>query len=208
MVDTILGRKIGMTQVFNDRGEVVPVSVIEAGPCIVTQLKSVLKDGYTAVQVGFGEIRPKLVTKPKKGQFKSSGVTPTRYLREIRTEDTSSYKLGDAINCGIFVPGMRVKVTGISKGKGFQGVVKRYHWHGGDMGHGSMVHRKPQSSGATDAARTFKGTGKPGHMGSCQVTMRGIRVVRVDPVKNLLLLEGPVPGVEGALITIQSLKQR
>ena len=208
MVDTILGKKIGMTQVFNDRGEVVPVSVIEAGPCIVTQLKSVETDGYVAVQVGFGEIRPRLVNRPKTGHFKKANVPPLRHLREIRTDDTSDYKLGDAITCAIFQPGMRVKVTGTSKGKGFAGVVKRFHFHGGDMSHGSMIHRKPQSGGATDAARTFKGTRKPGQMGNKQVTVRGLRIVRVDTEKNLLLIEGAVPGSDGGLLTIQRLKQR
>ncbi|HZO91435.1 MAG TPA: 50S ribosomal protein L3 [Chthonomonadaceae bacterium] len=209
MVDTILGRKIGMTQVFDETGEVVPVSVIEAGPCIVTQLKSVDKDGYNAVQVGFGEIRPRLVNKPKMGHFKKAGLQqPLRHLREIRTDDTGEYKLGDAIKCDIFQPGQRVKVTGISKGKGFQGVVKRFHFHGADMTHGSMIHRKPQSSGATDAARTFKGTRKPGQMGNKQVTVRGLRVVRVDPEKNLLLIEGAVPGADGGLLTIQRLPMR
>jgi large subunit ribosomal protein L3 len=208
VVDTILGRKIGMTQVFNDRGEVVPVSVIEAGPCIVTQLKSVATDGYVAVQVGFGEIRARLVNKPKEGHFKKAGVQPTRVLREIRTEDTSEYSLGDAIKCDIFQPGQRVKVTGTSKGKGFAGVVKRFHFHGGDMTHGSMIHRKPQSGGATDAARTFRGTRKPGQMGNEQVSVRGLRIVRVDPEKNLLLIEGAVPGSDGGLLTIQRMKQR
>ena len=208
MVDTILGKKIGMTQVFNDQGEIVPVSLIEAGPCVVTMLKSVETDGYVAVQVGFGDIRPRLVNKPETGHFEKAGVKPLRHLREIRTEDTSDYKLGDAIMCDIFKPGQRVKVTGISKGKGFAGVVKRYHFHGADMTHGSMIHRKPQSGGATDAARTFKGTKKPGQMGNKQVTVRGLRIVRVDPEKNLLLIEGAVPGSDGGLLTIQRLKQR
>jgi large subunit ribosomal protein L3 len=208
VVDTILGKKIGMTQVFDETGEVVPVSVIEAGPCIVTQLKSVETDGYVAVQVGFGEIRPRLVNKPETGHFNKAGVQPLRYVREIRTDDTSDYKLGDAIKCDIFQPGQRVKVTGISKGKGFQGVVKRFHFHGADMTHGSMIHRKPQSSGATDAARTFKGTRKPGQMGNKQVTVRGLRVVRVDPEKNLLLIEVAIPGANGGLVTIQRLAQR
>ena len=208
MVDTILGRKIGMTQVFNDRGEVIPVSVIEAGPCIVTQLKSVESDGYTAVQVGFGEIRPRLVNKPETGHFDKAGVDPLRHLKEIRTENIAEYKLGDAIKVDIFQPGMRVKVSGTSKGKGFAGVVKRFHFHGGDMTHGSMIHRKPQSGGATDAARTFKGTRKPGQMGNKQVSVRGLRIVRVDAEKNLLLIEGAVPGANGGLLTIQLLKQR
>ena len=208
MVDTILGRKIGMTQVFDDRGEVIPVSVIEAGPCIVTQLKSVESDGYTAVQVGFGEIRPRLVNKPETGHFEKAGVEPLRHLREIRTDEIAGYKLGDAIKADIFAEGMRVKVTGTSKGKGFAGVVKRFHFHGGDMTHGSMIHRKPQSGGATDAARTFKGTRKPGQMGDKQVSVRGLRIVRVDADKNLLLIEGAVPGANGGLLTIQRLKQR
>ena len=208
MVDTILGRKIGMTQIFDDRGVVVPVSVIEAGPCIVTQLKSVESDGYTAVQVGFGEIRPRLVNKPETGHFDKAGVDPLRHLKEIRTENIAEYKLGDAIKADIFQPGMRVKVTGTSKGKGFAGVVKRFHFHGGDMTHGSMIHRKPQSGGATDAARTFKGTRKPGQMGNKQVSVRGLRIVRVDAEKNLLLIEGAVPGANGGLLTIQLLKQR
>ena len=208
MVDTILGRKIGMTQVFDDRGEIVPVSVIEAGPCIVTQLKSVESDGYTAVQVGFGEIRPRLVNKPETGHFDKAGVDPLRHLKEIRTENIAEYKLGDAIKVDIFQPGMRVKVSGTSKGKGFAGVVKRFHFHGGDMTHGSMIHRKPQSGGATDAARTFKGTRKPGQMGNKQVSVRGLRIVRVDAEKNLLLIEGAVPGANGGLLTIQLLKQR
>ncbi len=197
-----------MTQVFNDQGEIIPVSVIEAGPCIVTQLKSVESDGYVAVQVGFGEIRPRLVNAPKTGHFSKAGIKPLRHMREIRTEDISGYQLGDTITCDIFKPGQRVKVTGTSKGKGFAGVVKRFHFHGGDMGHGSMIHRKPQSSGATDAARTFKGTRKPGQMGNKQVTVRGLRIVRVDPVKNILLVEGAIPGSDGGLITIQLLKQR
>ncbi|MCS6777803.1 MAG: 50S ribosomal protein L3 [Chloroherpetonaceae bacterium] len=202
-VDTILGRKIGMTQVFDDRGEIVPVTVIEAGPCIVTQLKSVATDGYNAIQVGFGEIRPRLVNKPEAGHFRKAGVPPMRYLREIRTDDVAEYHPGDTIRCDIFQPGMRVKVTGISKGKGFAGVVKRHHFHGADMTHGSMIHRKPQSSGATDAARTFKGTKKPGQMGNKRVTVRGLRVVRVDPERNLLLVQGAVPGSDGGLLTIQ-----
>ncbi len=208
MVDTILGRKIGMTQVFDDRGQVIPVSVIEAGPCIVTQLKSVETDGYNAVQVGFGEVKSRLVNRPKSGHFSKAGVTPTKHLRELRTDDTADYKLGDAITCDIFKPGMRVKVSGKSKGKGFQGVVKRFHFHGGDMTHGSMIHRKPQSSGATDAARTFKGTRKPGHMGSENVSVRGLRIVRVVPEQNLILIEGAVPGSEGGLLTIQRMQPR
>src|SRR5437660_934213 len=204
-----------MTQVFNEDGSVTPVSVIEAGPCIVTQLKSVETDGYTAVQVGFGEVRPKHVNRPQLGHFRGGlnnsrhpDVKPRRTLREIRTDDLSDFNVGQAITASqVFEVGDVVKVSGTSKGKGFAGVVKRFHFHGGDMTHGSMIHRKPQSGGATDAARTFKGTRKPGQMGNKQVSVRGLRIVRVDPEKNLLLIEGAVPGSDGGLLTIQRLKQ-
>ncbi|NUQ71099.1 MAG: 50S ribosomal protein L3 [Chthonomonadales bacterium] len=210
MIDTILGRKIGMTQLFNEDGSVTPVSVIEAGPCIVTQLKSVETDGYTAVQVGFGTIRPKHLNKPMLGHFrgglkssKHPNVAPCKKLREVRTEDVTEYAVGQSISVAeVLEVDDLVKVSGTSKGKGFAGVVKRYHFHGGDQTHGSMVHRKPQSSGATDAARTFKGTRKPGHMGARTVTVRGLRVVRIDPDQNLLLLQGAVPGANGSLVTI------
>ena len=213
MVNTILGKKIGMTQIFNEDGSVTPVSVIEAGPCIVTQLKSVETDGYTAVQVGFGEVRPKHVNRPQLGHFKGGlnnsrnpDVKPRRTLREIRTDDLSDFNIGQAITADqVFEVGDIVKVSGTSKGKGFAGVVKRYHFHGGDMTHGSTVHRKPQSGGATDAARTFKGTKKPGRMGSETVTVRGLSVVRIDGPKNLILIRGAVPGANGALLTITKL---
>ncbi|MCC6731510.1 MAG: 50S ribosomal protein L3 [Chthonomonadales bacterium] len=213
MIDTILGKKIGMTQLFNDDGSVTPVSVIEAGPCIVTQLKSVETDQYTAVQVGFGDVRPKHVNKPLLGHYKGGlanprhpEARPRRHLREVRVEDTSDLQVGQAIGVGnVFAPGDTVKVTGTSKGKGFAGVVKRFHFHGADMTHGSMVHRKPQSSGATDAARTFKGTRKPGQMGNKQVTVRGLTVWRIDGERNLLLVKGSVPGANGGLLTISKI---
>jgi large subunit ribosomal protein L3 len=213
LVDTILGKKIGMTQIFNEDGSVTPVSVIEAGPCIVTQLKSVETDKYTAVQVGFGEARPKHINKPQLGHFKGGlanprhpDAKPLRILREIRTDDLSDLEIGQAITASdVFEEGDVVKVSGTSKGKGFAGVVKRYHFHGGDMTHGSMIHRKPQSSGATDAARTFKGTKKPGHMGAETVTVRGLTIVRVDNEKNLILIKGAVPGANGGLLTISKI---
>lgn len=213
MVNTILGKKIGMTQLFNEDGSVTPVSVIEAGPCIVTQLKSVETDGYTAVQVGFGEVRPKHVNRPQLGHFKGGlnnskhpDVKPRRTLREIRTEDLSDFTIGQEITASdVFAAGDVVKVTGTSKGKGFAGVVKRYHFHGGDMTHGSMIHRKPQSGGATDAARTFKGTRKPGHMGAVTTTVRGLTIVRIDEEKNLLLIKGSIPGANGGLVTISKI---
>jgi large subunit ribosomal protein L3 len=199
-----------MTQIFNEDGSVTPVSVIEAGPCIVTQLKSVETDGYTAVQVGFGEAKPKHINKPLMGHFKGGlnnsrnpDAKPRRTVREIRTEDISDFTVGQAITAGdVLAEGDKIKVSGTSKGKGFAGVVKRFHFHGGDMTHGSMIHRKPQSSGATDAARTFKGTRKPGHMGAETVTVRGLTVVRVDSEKNIILVRGAVPGANGGLLTI------
>src|SRR5205823_1748523 len=202
-----------MTQVFNEDGSVTPVSVIEAGPCIVTQLKSVETDGYTSVQVGFGEVKPKHVNRPQLGHFKGglsnskhADLRPSRKLREIRAEDTSDLELGQEIAAtDVFEEGDLVKVSGISKGKGFAGVVKRYHFHGGDMTHGSMIHRKPQSSGATDAARTFKGQKKPGHMGAKNVTVRGLTIWRVDAEKNLILIRGAVPGANGGLLTISKI---
>src|SRR5438132_1336060 len=205
VVDTILGKKIGMTQIFNEDGSVTPVSVIEAGPCIVTQLKSVETDGYIAVQIGFGEVRPKHINKPQMGHFKGGlanpkhpEVQPRRTLSEIRVEDTSDLTLGDAITVDkVLGEGDIVKISGFSKGKGFAGVVKRFHFHGADMTHGSMVHRKPQSGGATDPARTFKGTRKPGQMGAKNVTVRGLTVWRIDAEKNLLLIRGAVPGANG-----------
>lgn len=213
MVNTILGRKIGMTQIFNEDGSVTPVSVIEAGPCIVTQLKSVDTDGYVAVQVGFGEAKAKHINRPRTGHLKGglqnskhAGVPLLRTLREIRTEDLSDFTVGQAIVAGdVLKLGDKVKVTGVSKGKGFAGVVKRYHFHGGDMTHGSTVKRKPQSGGATDAARTFKGSKKPGHMGAEQVTVRGLTVVRVDNEKNLILIKGAVPGANGGVLTISKI---
>jgi large subunit ribosomal protein L3 len=202
-----------MTQLFNEDGSVTPVSVIEAGPCIVTQLKSVETDGYTAVQVGFGDIQPKHVNKPLLGHFKGGlknpkhpEVKPCRTLQEVRMEDISGMLVGQTIKTDdVFEEGDIVKVTGTSKGKGFAGVVKRFHFHGGDMTHGSMIHRKPQSGGATDAARTFKGTRKPGHMGAKQVTVRGLTIWKIDAEKNLLMIRGAVPGANGGLLTISKI---
>lgn len=202
-VQAILGRKIGMTQIFDETGQAIPVSVIEAGPCVVTQVKAPEKDGYVAVQVGFEEVSSKRVNKPMKGHFKKANVPPMRYLREVPVDDIGELSVGTTIHVAdVFKPGDKVKVTGTSKGRGFQGVVKRHHFHGGPQSHGSMIHRKPQSSGATDAARTFKGVKKPGHMGAERVTQKGLTVVRVDAERNLLLVRGAVPGANGGLLII------
>jgi len=206
MINSILGRKVGMTQVFSEDGAVVPVTVIEAGPVVVTQVRSVKNEGYNAVQVGFGEIRSKHVIRPMGGHFAKAGVAPKRHLREFRVDEIGDVQVGQEIKADIFKSGDKVSVTGVSKGKGFAGAVKRWHFHGGDMTHGSMVHRKPQSGGATDAARTFKGVKRPGRMGGDTVTTRGLKVVRVDAEKNLVLIKGAVPGANGSLVTITKME--
>lgn len=206
MIKSIVGRKIGMTQVFSDAGTVVPVTVVEAGPVVVTQVRSKDKEGYSAVQVGFGEVNPRRVTKPVAGQFKKSGAAPTRYLRELPVDDANDLEVGQQVKADIFAPGDKVSVTGVSKGKGFAGAVKRWHFHGGPKSHGSMIHRKPQSGGATDAARTFKGVRRPGRMGGQTVTTRGLQVVRVDADKNLLLIKGAVPGANGGLVIVRKME--
>ncbi|HUV05436.1 MAG TPA: 50S ribosomal protein L3 [Armatimonadota bacterium] len=206
MIKSILGRKIGMTQVFAEGGVVVPVTVVEAGPVVVTQVRSNEKEGYNAVQVGFGEVSPNRVNKPRAGHFAKTGVAPKRYLREFRVDEIGDLQVGQEIKVDIFEPGDRVSVTGVSKGKGFAGAMKRWHFHGGPKSHGSMVHRKPQSGGATDAARTFKGSKRPGRMGGETVTTRGLRIVSVDPEKNLLLVKGAVPGASGGVVIVSKME--
>ncbi len=202
MINSIIGRKVGMTQVFTEEGTVVPVTVVQAGPVVVTQVRSEAKEGYNAVQVGFGEVNAKRVSKPVAGQFAKAGVTPLKILREFRTDSTGDVQVGQEIKVDIFKVGDKITVTGTSKGKGFAGAVKRHHFHGGPKSHGSMIHRKPQSGGATDAARTFKGVRRPGRMGGETVTVRGLSIVRVDADKNLLLIKGAVPGANGSLVTV------
>lgn len=206
MIRSILGRKVGMTQVFTEEGMAVPVTVVQAGPVVVTQVRSADKEGYTAVQVGFAEASAKRVRKPLAGHFAKAGVTPKRYLREFRVDEIGDLQVGQEIKVDIFQPGDKVSVTGVSKGKGFAGAVKRYHFRGGPASHGSMVHRKPQSGGATDAARTFKGSRRPGRMGGETVTVQGLRIVKVDPEKNLLLVRGAVPGANGSLVTVSKME--
>jgi large subunit ribosomal protein L3 len=202
MIKSIIGRKVGMTQIFAENGTLVPVTVIEAGPVAVTQLRSEDKDGYRAAQVGFGDIKPKKVNKPLTGHFAKSGVTPMRHLREVALDEVDDVKVGQVIDASIFEVGSKVIVSGVSKGKGFAGAVKRWHFHGDDMTHGIMGHRKPASGGATDAARTFKGVKRPGRMGGEQVSVKGLTVVRVDSEKNLILIKGAVPGANGGLLTV------
>jgi len=206
MVRAIIGRKVGMTQVFDDEGRRIPVTVVEAGPNVVVQNKTVENDGYAAVQVGFGEVKEQRLTKPVRGWFLKAGVAPKRYLREVESDPGEELAVGQEIKADIFQPGDIVSVTGTSKGKGFAGGVKRWHFHGADMTHGSMIHRKPQSGGATDAARTFKGVKRPGRMGGGTVTQRGLKVERVDAERNLLLIRGAIPGANGGLVKVRKQK--
>ncbi len=208
MPSSILGKKLGMTQIFEENGRVTPVTVIAAGPCVITQLKTVTKDGYSAAQIGFEDVKEHRLTMPLKGHFVAHEVKPKRTLREIPLDEGETLAVGFEFQADIFAAGDKVAVTGISKGKGFAGVMKRYGWRGNKATHGaSTSHRKPASGGGTDAARTFKGSGKPGHMGDVQVTQQGLRVVRVDTEKNLLLVKGAVPGSIGGLVMIKKFKR-
>lgn len=200
----ILAIKVGMTQIFNEAGELVPVTVLQAGPCAVTQVKTVDNDGYDAVQVGFVDKRNKLVNKPQKGHFEKAGVSYKRYVREFRFENAAEYKLADEIKADIFAEGDRVDATAISKGKGFQGAIKRHGQSRGPMAHGSKYHRHAGSNGAcSDPSRVFKGKRMPGHMGSVQVTVQNLDVVRVDVENNVILVKGAVPGPKKSLVTLK-----
>ena len=206
MVQTILGRKLGMTQVWSEDDRLVPVTVIEAGPCVVSQVKTVGRDGYDAVQIAFGDIKESKVNKPTAGHFAKAGVTPRRHVAEVRLpEPDGDVKLGDELTVGMFEPGATVDVSGTSKGKGFAGVIKRHNFSGGPGGHGSHFHRAPGSIGqASTPSRVFKGRRMPGQMGNETVTVRNLEVVKVDPEQNLLIVKGAVPGPKGALLTIRS----
>jgi large subunit ribosomal protein L3 len=201
MITGIVGKKVGMTQVFQDDGAVVAVTAIEAGPCTVTQIKTKAKEGYDAVQLGFGQA--KRINRPQRGHLKKLG--PYRHLREFRVEDASKIQLGDSVDVGIFHPGDLVDVIGTSKGRGFAGVVKRYHFAGGSKTHGqSDRHRAPGSIGAgTDPGRVIKGLKMAGHMGDERVTVQKLQVVKADPERNLLLVRGAVPGARNGLLIVR-----
>ena len=204
MVSTILGRKIGMTQVWDEDDNVIPVTVILAGPCTVSQVKTKATDGYDAVQIGFGDIKAKKVNKPMAGHFAKAGVEPMRYLREVRVEDASEYKPGDQVTVADFAEVKAVDVTGTSKGKGFQGTIKRWNFHRGPMTHGSRNQRKPGSIGqCAYPARVRKGLHMAGHMGDERVTVKNLKLVRVDTDQNLLLVKGAVPGAKNALVQVR-----
>ena len=203
MNKTIIGKKIGMTQIFDEKGLVVPVTVIEAGPCIVTQVKTIETDGYNSIQLGFGDVKEKKVNKPIKGHFKKSKLELKKHLREFRIENIEA-KVGDEIKADVFEIGDKIDVQGTSKGKGFQGVIKRHGQSRGPMGHGSMYHRRPGSMGSTSTpGRVFKGKKLPGHMGCETITIQNLDVVKVDIDKNVLLIKGSVPGAKGAILKIK-----
>ena len=220
MKKAILATKIGMTQIFSEDGSLIPVTVLEAGPCVVTQVKTLENDGYEAVQVGFGAAKEKInvkdksgklevvhshgVTKPMKGHFEKADAGCLKYVREFKFENASEYSLGDEIKADIFEQGDKIDATAISKGKGFQGAIKRFGQHRGPMGHGSKFHRHQGSNGASsDPSRVFKGKGMPGQMGAEKVTVQNLEIVRVDAEKNLILVKGAVPGPRKGLVTIK-----
>ena len=204
MKKAILATKVGMTQIFNENGALVPVTVLQAGPCVVTQVKTAENDGYKAVQVGFVDKREKLVNKPQKGHFDKAGVSYKRYVREFKFENAEEYSVKDEIKADIFAAGDKIDATAISKGKGFQGAIKRYGQHRGPMAHGSKFHRHQGSNGsATTPGRVFKGKGMPGHMGSKKITVQNLEFVKVDTDNNMILVKGAVPGPKKSLVTIK-----
>ena len=225
MKKAILATKVGMTQIFNTDGALVPVTVLQAGPCAVTQIKTVENDGYSAVQVGFVDKKEKIInrdangkkeirnrhglTKAEKGHFDKAGVSGKRFLKEFKFENAADYNLADEIKADIFAEGDKVDATAISKGKGFQGAIKRHGQHRGPMAHGSKFHRHQGSNGACSSpSKVFKGKGMPGHMGAVKVTVQNLEIVKVDAEKNLLLVKGSVPGPKKSLVTINETVQR
>lgn len=205
MNKAIIGKKIGMTQIFTPEGKLVPVTVVEAGPCPVVQKKTPEVDGYSAVQVGFGVKKAKRVTKPEKGHFAKSGVEPSRVLKEFKLDNAADMNLGDVIKADVFAEGDKVDVTGTSKGHGYAGTVKRFGTHRGPMAHGSKYHRGPGSLGACSTpSKVMKGKKLPGHMGVDKVTALNLEVVRVDAERNLLIIKGAVPGPRGGYVTVKN----
>ena len=204
MKKAILATKVGMTQIFNENGSLIPVTVLQATPNVVTQVKTVENDGYAAVQVGFGEIREVLVNKPRKGHFAKAGVANKRFLREFKFENAAEYTVGQEIKADIFTAGDKIDATGTSKGKGFQGAIKRHGLSRGPMKHGSKYHRHAGSNGpATTPGRVFKGKHMPGQMGAVKVTVQNLEVVKVDVENNLILVKGAVPGSKKALLVLK-----
>lgn len=199
----ILGKKVGMTQIFTDKGVVIPVTAVEAGPMVVTQIKTVDKDGYNAIQIGFGDAKEKSLNKPKKGHLAAANVLK-KHLKEFRVDSVEGYTVGQEIKADVFEAGVKIDVTGISKGKGFQGPIKRHGQSRGPETHGSRYHRRPGSMGACSyPGRVFKNKKLAGHMGSVKVTVQNLEVVKVDADKNLILVKGAIPGAKGSVVTIK-----
>lgn len=198
----ILGKKVGMTQIFTEEGNVVPVTVVEAGPCVVVAKKTIESDGYNAIQVGFGAVKQSRVNKPETGHFKKAGVEVKKVLRELRTDDVASFEIGQEIKADIFENGDIIDVTGTIKGKGYAGAIKRYGQHRGPMAHGSKYHRGHGSMG-TRVAKVYKGHHMPGHLGNVQRTIQNLKVVGVDAERNMLLIRGSIPGANGQIVTVK-----
>jgi len=204
MKKAIMAKKIGMTQIFDDNANVIPVTVLEAGPCVVVQKKTIDNDGYDAIQVGYADAKEQRTNKPKQGHFKKSEVPFKKYLKEFRLEDISSYEVGQEIKADLFAAGDKIDVTGISKGKGYQGVIKRHNHSAGPRTHGSRHHRTPGArAAAASPGKVFKGPGLPGQMGAEKITVQNLEVVRVDAEKNLILVKGAVPGPRKGILTIK-----
>ena len=202
---TIIGKKVGMTQIFDEKGKVIPVTVIEAGPCVVAQVKTVETDGYNAIQLGFGDVKESKLNKPERGHFANAKIAPKKHLREFRVDSVEGVEVGTEVKADTFQAGDKIDVQGITKGKGFQGVIKRHGQSRGPMGHGSMYHRRPGSMGPTSTpGRVFKGKKLPGHMGRVTVTIQNLDVVKVDMDKNVILLKGSVPGAKGAILKLRT----
>lgn len=200
----IIGKKVGMTQIFDENGNVIPVTVIEAGPCIVSQIKTIEKDGYNSIQLAYGDIKEKKVNKPIKGHFAKSNLTPKKHIKEFRLEKIEGINIGDEIKADIFTAGEKIDIQGTSKAKGFQGVIKRHGQSRGPMTHGSMYHRRPGSMGATSTpGRVFKGKKLPGHTGNDTITIQNLEIIKVDLDKNCLLVKGSVPGNKDSILKIK-----
>ncbi len=207
MSKAILGTKLGMSQVFAENGDLIPVTVVETAPNVVVAVKTVESDGYNAIQLGYGEVKEKHLTKPVKGQFEKAGVAPVKYLREVRMDENPSYTVGQTLAADIFAEGEIVDVIGTSKGKGFAGTIKKYNFRRGPESHGSKNHRQPASLGARmsgGGGKVFKGKKLPGQMGGVRVTVQHLQVVRVDTARNLMLVKGGIPGPKGSLVMVQA----
>ncbi|MFZ2258934.1 MAG: 50S ribosomal protein L3 [Clostridiaceae bacterium] len=205
MIKAIMGKKIGMTQIFDEQGRMIPVTVVEATPNVVVQIKTEENEGYNAIQIGFGEIRERLVNKPRKGTFAKAGVEPKRFLKEFKLEDISAYSVKDEITVTVFEAGEKVDVSGVSKGKGFQGVIRRWNFKRGPETHGSKFHRAPGSQGASsDPSRTFKNRKMPGHMGHVKRTVLNLEIVKIMPEQNVILIKGGIPGPNKGTVVIRN----